>query len=426
MKRDDNANNDDRRVALQTGDIHGTEADRDAGRGRHPRVRSAGALGVAVFLLLSAAGLVEAVEIPFSARQSIDAEFTRVDSAVAADINGDGDLDVVGASSDGLSWWQNTSGDGSTWAEEIIDSNSTGVNLIRAVDIDGDGDLDVLGSTNLVAGRIDWWENTEGDGSAWEMQTIVAFNFSNASSVQAADIDGDGDLDVVGASQSDDEIAWWENTAGDGSLWTKNSVDSMFDGARSVDVADIDGDGDLDIAGAAITADDFAWWENTGGDGTAWIEHSIDDNVNTASFVHLADMDGDGDADVLGAASTAGDIVWWENTAGDGTAWNERSIDNNFGASFVQLEDLDGDGDLDVLGAASFGNAIAWWENTAGDATAWTERTIDGGFDRPFSVFAADLDGDGDLDVLGAASTTGDIDWWENETIHRSATFPED
>ncbi len=87
------------------------------------------------------------------------------------------------------------------------------------------------------------------------------------------------------------------------------------------------------------------------------------------------------------------------------------------GAGSVYAADINGDGDMDVLGAAVFSNDIAWWENTAGDGTAWTEHTVDGAFDFARSVYAADIDGDGDIDVLGAAYGTDEIAWWESDCI---------
>ena len=78
-------------------------------------------------------------------------------------------------------------------------------------------------------------------------------------------MDGDGDLDVLGAALNADDIAWWENTLGDGTTWMEHTVDVAFDGARSVYAADVDGDGNLDVLGAAENADDIAWWENRGG-----------------------------------------------------------------------------------------------------------------------------------------------------------------
>ena len=110
-----------------------------------------------------------------------------------------------------------------------------------------------------------------------------------------------------------------DGTPSDGG-WTEHTVDSSFNGARSVYVEDVDGDGDLDILGAAEADHDITWWENdgspqddTGGDGNSWTQHTIDGNFIVASFVAAADMDGDGDMDVLGIAGTADIVKWWEN-----------------------------------------------------------------------------------------------------------------
>ncbi|MGB2896562.1 MAG: VCBS repeat-containing protein, partial [Anaerolineales bacterium] len=98
--------------------------------------------------------------------------------------------------------------------------------------------------------------------------------------------------------------------------WTEHTVDGAFNGAISVYAADVDGDGDLDILGAAYYAGDVAWWENTVGDGSAWTEHTVDPAFNGARSVFAADVNGDDDLDVLGAAADADEIAWWENRGG--------------------------------------------------------------------------------------------------------------
>ena len=93
-------------------------------------------------------------------------------------------------------------------------------------------------------------------------------------------------------------------------------------------------------------------------------------------------------------------------------------MDGSFdGAGAVYAADIDGDGDMDVLGAAFNGDDLAWWENTTGDGTSWTEHMLDGSFDGAWSVYAADVDGDGDMDVLGAAFWDDSIAWWESDCI---------
>ena len=80
-----------------------------------------------------------------------------------------------------------------------------------------------------------------------------------------ADMDDDGDLDIVSASEEDDTIAWYENDGGGNPSWSASDIDTNADGAYSVYVADMDGDGDLDIVSASDLDDTIAWYENDGG-----------------------------------------------------------------------------------------------------------------------------------------------------------------
>ena len=141
---------------------------------------------------------------------------------------------------------------------------------------------------------ITWWENdgTPADDD-WTEHTIDN-GFSSAYSVYAADVDGDGDMDVLGASKALDDISWWENdgTPATGT-WTEHPIDAEFDGAWSVNAADVDGDGDMDVLGAAYYHDDITWWENDGSQ--SWTEHTIDPDFNGAFSVYAVDVDGDGD-----------------------------------------------------------------------------------------------------------------------------------
>jgi|GEM_PF-1452732 len=361
---------------------------------------------------------------------TVDGGFNGAVSVSAIDMDGDGDLDVLGAAREGndLSWWENDGtvcGASCTWSKHTIADDFLDANRVRAADIDGDGDVDVVAS---AFGLVDWFEN---DGTAcapscsWPRRTVATDPFVDLPALDVADVDGDGDLDVLGTIFEDAEVLWWENEGCSPNCgWTAHLVDSDFVGAVAVRAADLDGDGDLDVLGAAVNGFDIAWWENDGSacsPACTWTEHLVDGDFSGARDVAAADVDGDGDLDVLGAASGADDVSWWEN---DGSAcspactWTEHLIDGDVnGARAVAAADLDADGDLDVLAAASDADAILWWENdgsACAPACAWPEHVIDGSFVAATSVAAADVDGDVDLDVLGTARNADDLAWWQN------------
>jgi len=81
--------------------------------------------------------------------------------------------------------------------------------------------------------------------------------------VRTADIDDDADTDVIAAAINRNEIAWWENDGNVPIQWTKHSITGSFTGATGIDIKDVDGDGDLDVLGAAQFANSIRWWENT-------------------------------------------------------------------------------------------------------------------------------------------------------------------
>ncbi len=253
------------------------------------------------------------------------------------------------------------------------------------------------------------------------IEHTVDGDFDAAASVYSADVNGDGYMDVLGAALYADDITWWENADGTGTSWTEHTVDGDFDGALSVYSADVNGDGYMDVLGAALYADDITWWENVDGSGTSWTEHTVDGDFDSARSVFSADVNGDGYMDVLGAANQPDDITWWENLDGSGTSWTEHTIDGDFDGAFsVFSVDVNGDGYMDVMGAAYNAKDITWWENLDGSGTSWTEHIVEGYFDGACSVFSADVNGDGYMDVLGAAFHAIDITWWDPRPLFTS------
>ncbi|MEW5986607.1 MAG: FG-GAP-like repeat-containing protein [Chloroflexota bacterium] len=369
-----------------------------------------------LFSLLSAARLQAVSDFLFT-KHSIDTTFDQPLALDLADMDSDSDLDVlaVAYTGDDLSWWENTAGDGTVWSEHVVADNYDGAHGVQAADIDGDGDLDVIGAADL-ADDVTWWENTNGSATAWESRTIDG-DLDGARTVYAADVEGDGDLDVVAGGYNADDVIWYDNTAGDGSGWIKRTINDAFDGVHSVTAADVDGDGDMDVLAAANLADDVAWWENVNGNGLTWTLHTISSFFDGARQVRAVDLDADGDVDVLAAGYDADDVTWWENDLGDGLTWTTQTIDGAFdGAIAVYPADVDDDGDLDVLAGALNADDVTWWENLVGSGDAWSEHLVTDFFDGVRWVAAADLDGDNDTDIVAVAENVDEVAWWEKTT----------
>jgi hypothetical protein len=344
--------------------------------------------------------------------------FDKPFSVYAADVDGDSDIDVLAAATSDIAnegviyWWENLDGSGTSWGEHIVKSGFAGAASVYAADLNGDDAMDIIGAAAADRDVI-WWENADSTGTSWTEHPIN-LEYWGAASVYAADVDGDDDMDVLGAGEVNCDVTWWENVDGLGTTWEEHIVDEEFTGADSVFAADVDGDTDIDILAAARLANDITWWENTDGAGDSWTEHTIAGDFEEAYDVKAADVDGDNDTDVIGAGLYEDDITWWENVDGSGATWEAHTIDNTFEyASSVYAVDVDGDADIDVLSASGSDNEITWWENLDGVGGSWAKRTVDGDFGGADSVYAADVDGDSILDVIGAAELDEKISWWE-------------
>lgn len=307
-----------------------------------------------------------------------------------------------------------------------METTTNGIAGLHVEDMDGDGDLDVL-ATSLSGDAVTLWQNEGGSPLAWT-RLSVGGDFEAALYAHGADVDGDGRMDVIATGGGPDAgvVAWWRNDGGDPSGWAQQTLAQDFMGASGVVSGDFDGDGNTDVLAAAINDSEIAWWQNSGTDPVAWTKHTITDGFQGVQSVMAADLDGDGRLDVLGGSGPDGEnrdqVAWWRNEGGNPPAWTKQIIAPGFTfAHWVYADDVDDDGRIDVLGMSYSGNEVAWWRNGGGTSPTWTKQTIDGGFTHALTVCTADMDGDGDLDVLGTAWTPDhEVAWWE-----AVGTFPD-
>jgi|GEM_PF-381614 len=347
----------------------------------------------------------------FGSQQVISLAADKARSVYTADLDGDGDPDVLSASENDhkIAWYAND-GTGNFGSQQVISTAATRVWDVHAADLDGDGDQDVL-SASSVDDIIAWYAN-DGTGTFGSQQVITS-NADWATSVYTADLDGDGDLDVLSASASDAKIAWYAND-GAGHFGSQQVISTAAAFANSVYTADLDGDGDLDVLSASGSDDKIAWYANDGV-GNFSAQRVISTAVDAGTSVHAADLDGDGDLDVLSASLSDDKIAWYTND-GEGNFGSQQVISTAAnGASSVYTTDLDGDGDLDVLSASFDDDKIAWYAND-GTGNFGSQQIISTAANGASSVYTTDLDGDGDMDVLSASYDDDKIAWYRNET----------
>ena len=334
-------------------------------------------------------------------------------SLTVVDIDNDSLLDILTTAihSDKITWWKNQGGTPVQWIEYDIATSFNGAAFAYPIDLDQDGDLDIAGAA-WYGHEIAWWENLGGVPITWSKHSIDDF-FRQAHEVYATDMDHDGDIDVLGASAYDNEIAWWRNDGGDTITWTKFVIDSVCNGARSARAYDMNGDSLIDVVGGALLSHDVAIYYMI--DDSTWFKDFIDPSFYGTHMVRIADIDDDNDMDVVACAYQANAIAWYRNDGGDTIQWHKQIIDGTFYAALgVHAADINEDGNMDVLGTADASDQVACWYNDGYDPITWTKQVIAPDFNGAWPVHAGDIDNDNDLDVASGAATVDEISWWEN------------
>ena len=344
-----------------------------------------------------------------------------IDSPFLHDIDGDGDLDAIVSASvnDRIIWFENLDGLGNFGPERMVWNFEGSIYLS---DIDSDGDVDIL-SSYTYQNKIVWLKNLNGLGQ-FGSPTIIDVNAGEVSSLKTADLDGDGDQDILLASYSNDKLIWYENLDGNGTFGPQRIISTLMNDPTSVFAADIDNDGDLDVVSTANMSDLVAWQENLDGNGNFGPLQVIGVNVNGANGLNVADIDNDGDNDIFFASRDDNFIAYYENLNGEGTFAPAKIISSNVDLpTGIKITDIDHDGYLDVMCIASKSAKLSWYKNVDGNGNFGNQNVIYEDIDNVENIFAADLDGDGDLDLISASHNitifgNSIIAWFENLDGH--------
>lgn len=341
--------------------------------------------------------------------QIIGNSLTQIESLVAADIDNDGNIDVASVSWGGEVAWYKNFGSGVFSAKKSITYSIDRPTCVHSCDLDNDGNVDIIASGEGGIGDIKWFKNL-GNGVFGLAQTIND-TLGKVQSIFTSDIDNDGDMDIVTLSIDLGLLVWHENLGGGNISPNKNIISNTINGGYSVFLADIDNDGDDDVVAAAyIGTNKIVWHENLG-NGMFGTEQIILLNANNPRSIYIADINNDGNLDILTASSSR--IAWHENLGG-GTFSTRQTISNNINlASSVSAADLNNDGNIDVISASLSNDKLYWHKNNGGGIFS-TEIVISNNVDGANCIYSVDVDGDGDIDVLSTSEIDDKVAWYEN------------
>lgn len=243
-------------------------------------------------------------------------------------------------------------------------------------------------------------------------QNVISKSVPLPRHTELADIDGDGDLDVVVCSSRDYKVSWYEND-GNGSFGCQKTIVINGFAGGALDCSDIDMDGDIDIITAGENPQGVIWCENIGG-GVFTDIHLITTDVLNVHDVYASDLDNDGDEDVLYGSFSDNVVAWHENLGnGDFGPQSIISVGIAFGPESIYTADFDNDNDQDVVVGCNSSSDIVYYENL-GSGNFGAQQMLNATAYNVRDIYPFDVNSDGNLDILATCPGTEKIIWHEN------------
>ncbi len=380
--------------------------------------------------LVAGSCLVLAMLLPARAQPSKEIVFRkhtldlgRNETCSAADLNGDGRLDIVA----GENWYE-----APEWTKHRFRSFPTWSNYIDnftdlALDVDGDGAVDIVSSA-WSARRIAWFKNPGKSSGPWKETVIdsgapVEFSF-------LVDLDNDGEakelLPQFGGGKNNG-TAWYEvHGQGHEARWVKHAVSAESYG-HGIGAGDVNGDGRADI----LTPQ--GWLEAPSDPRrTPWLWRGEYTAGKATGFLYVHDVDGDGKNDIVSSMAHDYGVFWLrqETDASGKRSWAKQTIDDAWSqAHAMTMVDLTGNGRLDlVTGKRLFAHnghdpgghetlGLYWYEYVrTGGKWEWVRHIVHygGHVGGGMQIPVVDIDRDGDLDI--AVAGKGGVFLFENQT----------
>ena len=364
----------------------------------------------------------------FGPQQIITSNATEVIDAFPADMDGDGDIDVLAAKPGSpfgggsiVLYRNNGNGSFTELNNKFPGSSAALVSNVVGSDLDNDGDIDVVvGSSGFSSGGVRVYRN---NGNLSFTRTFDNGNSPSLWDIHLADLNGDnrpeimfslgGSFDQIGVYVNSGNLSNW------GNLIPVKQGTNTGDEPRSLHAADIDGDGDVDVMSVNYLSNQLSYYPNSriGGPQPSVRHLTSASQTRGPRNLRTGDIDGDGVLDMISTSVLDGKVAWYRGT-GRGNFASQQIIHryqtgaNEQGPRGLDVVDMDGDGDLDVLSTSEVGSSVCFHENT-GSGSFSQPVIITNRVNGVNLVTTIDMDGDGDLDVISASPGDNKIAWYE-------------
>lgn len=353
----------------------------------------------------------------FDAKILVTTANDNIDSFIFNDIDADGDVDIIASSrtSDQVFWYKNL-GSETFSAKIVLSSNFDNPSNVKLLDVDQDGKKDIIVGERPSGLGVSWIKNM-GSGFFGNKQSIPSCGFCALSTIDVGDIDNDGDEDIIISELSNDTLRLTKNMGGgvfevqSGLLYTPTEGRNLY----SFEFANLDGDNqnELILSTGGTTTQKIIQIEYNG---TTFVETLLYSSAVANPFIYesyLRDMDNDGIIDIISKIQDCG-IVWFKNFGA-----NVYSSPNSIGlpcasGALSSIGDLDLDNNADIVT-----NGLKWRRNLGGGTFDSTLTSISA---TPVGVLSSqlfDIDADGDLDLFYVSST--EFAWHKNNSITLSS-----
>lgn len=344
---------------------------------------------------------------------------------VMADVDKQNGLDIIS----GRYWYQNSGGDMTAhWKRYDFEIN---IDASLTLDVDGDKNIDIIGED---LPKVYWLEAANKEGTKWDTTMIGEIPQSdhrNGQGFRVADLNGDGKDEVLlaaGGGIYSFEIP--KNPKTD--KWRITLV-AKTESSEGFDCADMDNDGDLDIVAGDMAKSKeedpmmLKCYLNPGRISSNWDSFLIGTTIHSIDRVCTADFDHNGITDVVVSEERYpgnepdAHLQWFKGTKSNESISYERKIlVQQYSMNNLDVGDIDNDGDIDIVTNEHKGQEHKTQIFQNDGLGNFTAVPVDKGKESHLGTQLADMDQDGDLDIVSIAwDHYKYVHLWRNDGIKK-------